>query len=504
MEENIIKINNISKKFGGIIALDNICFNITRGSVHAIIGENGAGKSTLMNVMAGYISPDSGSILFNEEDINNLGILQRRLLGISMVQQEINVFPNITVAKNVFAAREIVNKLGVVKQDIIDKKTKKIIDDLRIRLNPDDLVENLTTAEKQLVQIVSALAMETKVVIMDEPNSALTDEETTNLFRVLRALKEKGVTIIYISHRLEEVLNIADDITVLRDGKYVNTVKKNETKLSELVEMMVGRSIEKLFPDKINYCKNEEIFSAEGLSGNNFSNISFKIRRGEILGVAGLQGSGQTDLAEAIMGIKPFAGKMKLDGKAFKPRSVSMSLVNGISYIPPERRWDSIFPLQSVKFNLCISSLMKIKTKFGTVSNNMLKSISSKYVKDLGIKLNTTDQGILECSGGNQQKVVFAKALAVSPKLLVLNEPTRGIDVGAKIEIYSIMQNLAGEGYGFLFISSELEELMALSDKIIVFREGLIVDKIFDPKKDTKRDILNAMMGGKAVFIDNN
>lgn len=504
MDEDIIKICNISKHYGGIIALDNVSFNISRGIVHSIIGENGAGKTTLMNIISGFISPDSGDIFYKDNKINNLGILQRKILGISIVQQEINIFPNITVAKNVFAAREIVNKFGVVNQKMIDEETKRIIDGLHMNLNPKALAGNLSTAEKQLIQIVSALAMDIKVVIMDEPNSTLTDAETINLFRVLKTLKEKGIAIIYISHRIEEVLEISDVITVLRDGKYVNTVEKNKTNSIELVEMMVGRSIKKLFPDKINYRKKEEIFSVEGLSGNGFSNISFKICRGEILGVAGLKGSGQTEVAEAIIGLRPFSGIMKLNGKIFRPKNVTRSLLNGISYIPSERRWDSIFPLKSVSFNICISSINKYKLKSGVISNTKIKRICSKYIKDLGIKVTSLDQGILECSGGNQQKVVFAKALAVLPKFLVLNEPTRGIDVGAKVEIYNILQNLAKEGYCFLFISSEIDELLALSDKVVVFREGTVFDKLFDPKKDSKSCILNAMMSGKAIFTGNN
>lgn len=492
----VLSVRDISKKFGGTQALSKVSLDFRKGEVHALIGENGAGKSTLMNIIYGLYLPDEGSVLLEGKDILRLSIKQRQECGISMVHQEINVFPNLSVARNLFVSREPVGRIGVCNEKKMVEDTTRLINELGIDIRAEAKVNSLSVADRQMIQIMIALSYKAKVIIFDEPNSALTDEETKNLFRVIRDLKQQEIAIIYISHRMEEVLEIADRISVLRDGHLIGTMERLEATTDKMIQMMVGREMKNAYPPKNTATRiaGDVVLKVEGLSARGiFEDVSFELHKGEILGFAGLEGSGRTEVFEAIMGLRECSGQILLEGRPFSPRCAHDAIKQGVIYVPPDRRADSIIPQKSVAQNIALASLERLKRGI-LVADDKIRGMAESYVKKLKIKAASVNQMVLELSGGNQQKVVFARALGVEPKVLLLNEPTRGIDVGAKYEIYLLLQSLATQGLGILVISSELPELIGISDRIIAVWEGRIAGE-FDPEVSSKEAILGAMMG---------
>jgi ABC-type sugar transport system ATPase subunit len=496
---SIFEIKDVSKRFGGTQALKNVSFSVEKGEIHCLVGENGAGKSTLMNVIAGVIAPDSGEIIYNGGTINLKGIRERQNMGISMVHQEINLFPNLSIAKNVFAGREPKSSFGNIKYKTMLEETKKLFGELECEIDPETKVEQLSTAEKQLTQIITALSFDVKVIIMDEPNSALTEEETNHLFNIIRMLKTKGVTVILISHRLEEVISIADRISVLRDGEYVGTISVEGATPKKLCKMMIGKDMESMYPPYANNARDEVLLEVKELSlSGYFHEVSFKVKKGEVLGIAGLKGCGRVELAECIVGDKRAEGNMYFLGENYKPKSTRQAIEAGVVYLPSERRTESIIPEQNIAFNIALASLDNLK-KWLFVSDNRIQCLAKEYKKRLEIKAKSINQLIIELSGGNQQKVVFARVIATEPLCIVLNEPTRGIDVNSKYEIYLLIQELASRGIGIIVISAEMPELMAISDRIITMWDGYVTAEFKRDEKWDDEEILNKMMGEEKI-----
>jgi len=494
MSDFIIKLESICKRFEGIEALKNVSLNIKKGETHAIVGENGAGKSTLMNILCGVLYPDSGSVYFEGQEIQKLTIKERHTKGLAMIHQETNLITNLNVVRNVFLTREPKTPYGFVNYSLMLQKTKEIINELKIDLDPQEVTENLGIADKQLTQIIIGLSYDAKVLVMDEPNSALNDAESANLFRIINSLKQKGVTVIYISHRLEEVMMISDRITILRDGLYQGTINTKESSIKNIVGKMVGHSMNINSVHRHKKSIEESLLKVENLSCSGcFTNISFELGKGEILGVSGLIGSGCTPLAECLIGLRlPISGNMYLKLKKYAPKNTRYAIDSGIVYIPPDRHHDSLLLDKNIIFNVIISNLKRTKG-IVLISEKKNKLLTNKYINEVKIKASNIYQILKTLSGGNQQKVVLARTLATNPKLIVCNEATRGIDVGAKQEIYELIRKLASQGVSILFISSEIEEIINLSDRIIVLRGGKLVRE-FDPKVVNKKDVLNAML----------
>ncbi|GAB2645600.1 sugar ABC transporter ATP-binding protein [Emticicia sediminis] len=469
--QNILQVQNLSKSFLGVKALDNIQFDLQKGEVHALMGENGAGKSTFMKILMGLLKPDSGEIIFEGEILKSNSVHENLLKGISMIHQEILVVPELTVAQNIFLGRET-NYRSWLNDKAINQKAQEILDLIGVKINAQTKIKNLSIAEKQMVEISKAISNNAKVIIMDEPTSALTDNEVTMLFKIIKDLKAKGVAIIYISHKMDEIYEITDRITVLRDGQYIATKNTNELDKNALIALMVGREINDLFPVN-NSKKGERIFSVENLSTKGkFENINFEIKAGEVLGIAGLMGAGRTEIARAIFGLDKYdSGEIILKGNKVEIKSPEDAIRNGIGYVSEDRKALGFIPALSVKENISLSSLANF-SKFWFVSSTNETEATTQLSNDLKIKSTSINQKVMTLSGGNQQKVVIGKVLLTSPTLVILDEPTRGIDIGAKFEIYKLINQLTDKGIAVIMISSELPEILGMSDRIMVLSKG--------------------------------
>jgi len=469
--EQIIHVNGLNKSFSGIKALDNIQFDLIKGEVHALMGENGAGKSTFMKILMGLLLPDSGTINFNGELIQNMDVHTMLQKGISMIHQEILMVPELTVAQNIFLGREI--KLGYwVDEQQINQRSQEILNLIGLDLNVNTKAKNLSIAEMQLIEIAKAISNHAKVIIMDEPTSALSDKESEMLFKIIYDLKSKGVAIIYISHKLEEIFQIADRITVLRDGKFIATKNTKELNKNSLISLMVGREIENLFSSE-SRAQGNVILEVQGLTKKGkFDDINFKVHAGEVLGIAGLMGAGRTEIARAIFGIdKIDKGEIILNGQKTEIRSPKDAIEKGIGYVSEDRKSLGFIPELSIIENISLSSLKNYSKGWFIQTKNEAKA-SSHMAGDLKIKAASLQQKVINLSGGNQQKVVIAKVLLASPSLIILDEPTRGIDIGAKHEIYKLINQLANNGLAVIIISSELTEILGMSDLILVLSKG--------------------------------
>ncbi len=454
-------------------ALDNIQFNLQKGEVHALMGENGAGKSTFMKILMGLLKPDSGEIIFEGEILNSNNVHENLLKGISMIHQEILVVPELTVAQNIFLGRET-NYRSWLNDKAINQKAQEILDLIGVKINAQTKIKNLSIAEMQMVEIAKAISNNAKVIIMDEPTSALTVSEVTMLFKIIKDLKVKGVAIIYISHKMDEIYEITDRITVLRDGKYIDTKNTNELDKNALIALMVGREIGNLFPEK-------EIFKGEKkaiLSIKNFStkgkfeDINFEVHAGEVLGIAGLMGAGRTEIARAIFGLDKYdSGEITLKGNKISIKSPKEAIENGIGYVSEDRKALGFIPALSIKENISLSSLANF-SKAWFVNSTDEQEATTQLSNDLKIKSTSMNQKVMTLSGGNQQKVVIGKVLLTSPSLVILDEPTRGIDIGAKFEIYKLINQLTDKGIAVIMISSELPEILGMSDRIMVLSKG--------------------------------
>ncbi|MBI9105933.1 MAG: sugar ABC transporter ATP-binding protein [Spirochaetales bacterium] len=472
MAENIIlETRNISKGFPGVQALDNVGFNLRKGEVHALIGENGAGKSTFIKILTGAYQPDSGEIILNGEHLSHLNPHQAMGCGISAIYQEFNLVPYLSVAENIYFGREF-TKTCFLDMDKMNDSASGIFDEMGVDINPKTRVSELSVAYKQLVEIGKAVSQNSRILILDEPTAALTNNETENLFKLIKKLQSEGVSIIYISHRLEELQEIADRITVFRDGAYIDTVAIGDTDRAGLISLMVGRKLGVDFPKPVK-SSDETILEVKNLSTEGFlKNINFKLNKGEILGFGGLVGAGRTEVARAIFGLDAIVkGEIFIHGKKVFNKNPAAAIANGIGLIPEDRKDQGVLLNLSIRENIGFTFIDRI-TDWIIVNRKKEKKLVDEFQKKLSIKCSSTEQLVSNLSGGNQQKVVLAKWLAGDCEVLIFDEPTRGIDVGAKQEIYSLIRELAESGKGIIFISSEMPELIGMSERIIVMHEG--------------------------------
>ena len=473
MAENLIQMEHIHKYFPGVHALNDVHLSVKAGEVHALIGENGAGKSTLMKVLNGIYKKDGGRILYKGKEVELDGPETAQALGIGMIHQELNLMPHLTVAQNIFIGREPM-RLGLfIDAAKANAEAQKLLDSLNIRIDATALVSSLSVAKQQLVEIAKALSYDSELLVMDEPTAALTESEIVELFKFIRQLKAKGHGIIYISHRLEELWEISDRVTVMRDGQYVDTVNTADVTKEDIINMMVGRVIYEDPKQKSNVSPDAPVvLEARHLVAKNVKDVSFTLRKGEILGFAGLMGAGRTETVRALFGADPLeSGEVYLHGKKVEIRSPSDAVKHGIGYLSEDRKAFGLAIGLSVRENTVMAYLEKF-TKGLFVNDRQVDKTTNQYVDQIGIKTPSNRQLIKNLSGGNQQKVVIAKWLVRDCQVLIFDEPTRGIDVGAKSEIYKLMNQLAAQGKAIIMISSELPELLRMSDRILVMSEG--------------------------------
>jgi ribose transport system ATP-binding protein len=492
----VLVMQGIRKSFPGVTALDAVDFQLRRGEVHVLLGENGAGKSTLMKILSGAYRKDAGRILLEGREVEIKHPRHAQELGISTIYQEFNLVGSLSVADNIFLGRELCRIPGVISEGALRDRAVGVLSSLGVDIDPRRPVRSLGIAEQQMVEIAKAISLESKILIMDEPTSALTEREINELFARIRALKQSGVSIIYISHRLEEIFSIGDRVTVLRDGKQVGTRLTGEATMPALIKMMVDRELTQQFP-KAYAPRGEEILRVEGLNrAGVLRNVSFSLYRGEVLGIAGLLGSGRTELARAIFGADPVdSGRVFIRGRLQQARSPRNAINNGLGFLTEDRKAEGLVLALSVKQNVCLPSLERL-SRLGFVNRNEEAQLAARYVGDLRIKTTGLDQRVAFLSGGNQQKVVLSKWLACNADVLIFDEPTRGIDVGAKAEIYQLMNQLAASGVGIIMISSELPEVLGMSDRILVMHKGAIKGE-FLAGEPTQEDLLHAALGGE-------
>jgi ABC-type sugar transport system ATPase subunit len=463
-------LEHITKRFPGVKALDAVTMSVNGGEIHALCGENGAGKSTLMNVLVGNFQPDAGRILLNGKSIT-ISPQQAFDHRIAIVYQHLSLIDSLSVAENIYANQQPVNKFGLIQFGELYKRTKTLLLQLSLgEINPKTSVAKLSPAQKQMVEIAKALSKEPSIFILDEPTASLTDRETKVLFKILKNLRQNGVAIIYISHRLDEIFQLADRITVLKDGKYQGTFSSADITKDTLIAKMVGREIKSL--NTLSSKTEQVLLEVKNLSGTKFENISFKLFRGEVLGLAGLVGAGRTEIARAIFGIdKTYGGEITFQGKRIKLSHPADAIQRNIAYVSEERKSQGLFPDMSIQDNVTVCRL-NAGMQSGIYNRATVNRLAASSSERLGITTKNLGQRISNLSGGNQQKVMLAKWLLTEPEVLIVDEPTHGIDVGAKYEIYQILQSLAAEGKGIVMISSELPELIGLCDRIIVIKTG--------------------------------
>mgnify|MGYP000706776260 FL=1 len=487
MSDNILELKHITKLYPGVVALNDVSLEVRRGEILALVGENGAGKSTLIKTCSGAITPTQGEIVINGKSFTGMTPQTSEQNGIGVIYQEFNLVGDLSVAENIFLGRAI-RKGMVIDLKAMEKESKKILDSLNIKINPKTLVKTLSVGYQQMVEIAKAVSQNAKLLIMDEPSAPLTSAEVEAMFAIVDKLKAGGVSIIYISHRLDEIFRLADRITILRDGQYVTTLNTDETNKDELVKYMVGRQLTEVYPKRDEICvKDEVIFEAVNVSGNGDKNISFKIHRGEVLGLGGLVGAGRTEFAELMFGMRQkTAGKFIFKGKEISPKTPKDAIELGIGLVPEDRKKEGALLGMSIRCNINMPIYQRISK--GTVINEKKEEeIAQTYRKEISIKTPTLDQLVKNLSGGNQQKVILAKWLAADSELLIFDEPTRGIDVGAKQEIYTLINHLVEQGKTVLMISSEMEELMGMSDRILILAEGNMTGELNKSEFDQER-----------------
>lgn len=471
----ILRLEKVTKRFPGVLALDEVQFDLRRGEVHAVCGENGAGKSTLMKIISGQYQPDGGTMAYKGAQRRFASVLEAEKAGIAIIHQELNLIPHLSVAENIFLARE--PKRGwFIDRAALKRQSQACLDRLGVDIAPDALVKSLSVAQCQMVEIAKALSLNAEVLIMDEPTSSLTESETALLFQVIHDLKRQGVGIVYISHRLDEMAAIVDRVTVLRDGRYVSTQDFAATTVDEIVSRMVGRSLDEKFPERTSTPTNEILFSVSGLRrAGVFHDVGFELRRGEILGFAGLMGAGRTEVARAIFGADPLdAGSIHLGGQELTITSPRDAIGHGIAYLSEDRKSHGLAVKMSVVQNLTLATMDAVSNRFGFIDFKAEAEAAKTYIDMLSIRTPSEHQIAKLLSGGNQQKIVIGKWLFRQSRILFFDEPTRGIDVGAKFAIYQLLDRLAAQGIGVVLISSELPEILGLTDRVAVFHEGRI------------------------------
>jgi ABC-type sugar transport system ATPase subunit len=472
MVAQLLKIQNISKSFPGVRALDSVSFDVKPGEVHALVGENGAGKSTLINIIAGNYQPDEGEILLFGQltRIKNYAMALRA--GISVVYQERSLVPNLSIAENIFADRQPRNRLHFIDKKELHRRTRILCQSIHLNSPPGTIVGQLSPHEQQMVEIAKALSNESRLLILDEPTAAITEQETRVLFEVIEKLRENGMGVIFISHHLEEVFKIADRVTVLKDGQYIDTRSVAELEIEDIIRLMVGRDLTEEFYNST--FKDNKALAVEGLSSSKFKDISFFLKQSEILGFYGLSGSGRTEVARALIGRDSFEkGCVSIDGREVKIGNTEAAIKAGIGYLPEDRGAQGLFLEMFVTDNIVAANLKRV-SKGGIIKDILIRNESQKYCELLKIACPNLYAPTSQLSGGNQQKVVFSKWLMLNPKILIVDEPTRGVDVGAKFEIYKIIRDQAAKGMSIIVISSDLPEMLKISDRIIVMHNGRI------------------------------
>lgn len=493
--KNVLSVRNICKRYVGIQALSDVSADFEAGETHALVGENGAGKSTLIRMISGAEEPDSGELVFGEQRFSKMTPHLARSVGVATIYQEFNLFPSLTVAENIFMGDETFagGKGWIYHKNEYIEKAQKVLDSMKINISPQDRIEDMTTAKMQLVEIAKAIAKDARILIMDEPTAPLSTKETEDLFELIGRLKEKGVTIIYISHRMDELYRISDRVTVMRDGKKIITSKTQDITRRELIFHMANRKVEEI-GFKSDWKKGKVVLEVENLCGNGLENISFNLRKGEILGFGGLLGSGRTELARLLFGAeRGESGKIIVEGKEITIKNPRQAVDYGIAYVPEDRKRHGAIQTLPINWNITLPILQRISTK-GFIRKSEEDELVKKQRQDLTIKAVTMKQNVNSLSGGNQQKVVLAKWLAANPEILILDEPTRGIDVGAKQEIYGLIGELARQGMAIILISSDMDELLDISDRLIVLNEKRLVGAL--EKKDFSQNKVLAMASG--------
>lgn len=473
MMNTILELKNIVKTYPGVVALNDVTIKVEEGEVHALVGENGAGKSTLIKTCTGAVIPDSGEIIVDKKVFSSMTPKAAEENGIAVIYQEFNLVGELSVAENIFLGRAIRKGLVIDRKAMVEQ-SREIFKQFDIKIDPNELVSNLTVGYQQIVEIAKAISQKAKILIMDEPSAPLTKSEVASMFVMVDKLKEAGVTIIYISHRMDEIFRLTDRVTIMRDGEKVKTLNTNDTHMDELVKLMVGRELKETYPSRTPIVTDDILLDVKHLYGNGLEDVSFQIRRGEVLGFAGLIGSGRTELAELIFGAKPKTkGTMMFKGKEIAPKTPREAIDYGIALVPEDRKKQGALLEMDIKSNMSMAILKRI-AKVSVINKKEENRIANDYTHKLKIRTPYLEQLVKHLSGGNQQKVILGKWLASNPDLIILDEPTRGIDVGAKYEIYKLINALVETGKTILMISSEMEEIMGMSDRIIVLSEGRI------------------------------
>ena len=488
----VLSLENITKRYPGVLALNNVSMSFLEGEVHALLGENGAGKSTLIKAVAGAIDLDGGIIHVGGQDHQQMTPHLSRNMGIEVIYQEFNLVPTMSVAENIFLGDRVGNK-RLVDYAAMRSRAREIFKLFNVDTDPDVMVQDLPPAKQQIVEIAKAVSKNVKILIMDEPSAPLSVNEVEHMFEIINQLKKKGVTIIYISHRLEEVFRISDRVSVMRDGRYVATKLTSETSRKELINLMVGRELKESYPSR-STPPGAMALEVKNLSGNGDRDISFSVRKGEILGISGLVGAGRTELAMLIFGAEPIeSGEIWVEGKPVPIRSPQDAIQHGIGLLTEDRKGTGLFLEMAVGWNISFPIIRRL-SKRGVVDTRAENEVATTYKERINIKTPSLEQRVINLSGGNQQKVVLAKSLAAKSKILIFDEPTRGIDVGAKQEIYNLMCELANDGIAILMISSDMEELLGMSDRIIVLCEGRLVGEV--KKEEFSQDYILDLASG--------
>lgn len=496
-EPVVLSLKGARKTFGAVVALENGEIELKSGEIHALVGENGAGKSTLVKILAGVHAPDKGDFRVKGQPVSFRSVADSKAAGISVIYQEPTLFPDLTVAENIFVGRQPKGNLGFISRKTMNSEANQLFSKLGIAMSPDRPADGLSIADQQIIEIAKAISLDAEILVMDEPTAALSGAEVDRLFSVARSLRDQGVAILFISHRFDEIFSLTDRITVMRDGSYIKTHNTKDTSESEIIKEMVGRDINTLFP-KLEVEPGEKILEVKELnSPGKFRDINLEVRAGEIVALAGLVGAGRTEVARAIFGIDPIdSGSISYLGHELKGHSPAQAISKGIGFVPEDRRKQGLVLDLSIRRNATLT-LIKRLASFGLIPPKRERQMAGTWTEKLQVKAGSLEHSASTLSGGNQQKVVLAKWLAVAPKLLIVDEPTRGIDVGTKSEVHRLLSSLAKEGVGILMVSSELPEVLGMSDRIYVMREGRITKEL--SRKEATAEKVMAAATAKSV-----
>jgi ribose transport system ATP-binding protein len=504
MTQYALDLRGISKYFPGVVALDDVDLQVKSGEIHAIVGENGAGKSTLMKILCGAYQKDGGEIWVDDKLVNFESPQDAQQLGIAIIYQEFNLAPHLTAPANIFVGHELTyGKLGFINNDAIRSQSEALFDQLQVDVDLDSEIRKLSVCQQQFTEIAKALSLNPKILIMDEPTSALPEKEVEQLFKVIKRIKEEGVTILYISHCLDEIFEIADTITVLRDGKHILTRAKESISLEEVIKQIVGEELAVGDRKRDRESGRDPIMQVEHLSmGKTLKDISFELHKGEILGIAGLLGAGRTEIFNCLFGVAPkTSGSIRIDGQICEMSNPGQAIACGLGYVPEDRKLQGLFLELTTRANISTSSLRQVD-RYGFINRKLESLLARDYIKSLSIKVSSEEQQVVNLSGGNQQKTLLARWLSIHPKILLLDDPTRGIDVGARAGIHDLIYRLAEEGLSVIFVSSELPEVMEVSDRILVLSRGQITGE-FSHDEATKEKIMRCATQAKAaVYTD--